>query len=263
MPAVSDSLEEPSEAFGAPKAESYWKRPSPAGVSKALPTSAPMPSVAALRDVPEELTQVLPPAKAESYWQRPALVSKAVPAPTPIPSVITTQVATGDRADTPQTEFSERGRLCVRRASRLALGAVALSLPFGAYAFAAHLTVTTKTLGSGSAPVNRCMTGSSMTFTYNLNTSSDLSTGNSPVGSNPASPYGVVVGNIASGCAGGTLTVELSGTTSPLPESLGAVTIANSSPCALSGGVYVCDFQVSGIVPPGNVTDNYAVITGP
>lgn len=130
------------------------------------------------------------------------------------------------------------------------LGAVGISS-----AFAAHLGLNTGRIGSGHAAVSRCMTGSQMTFTYNVDDTGHLSTS--------TSPYGVVVDDIPSSCAGGLLKVELAGSTGPLPESLGSVTIGSSSPCSLSGVLYTCDFQVSGTIAPTSITSDYAVITGP
>lgn len=138
------------------------------------------------------------------------------------------------------------------RLSRLASLCVVVSLMLAGYAYASHLTVTSKKLGSAKAAVNQCMTGSQMTFTYYLNSSGKVAT--------------VVVGNIASTCGGGALNTELNGSTSPLPEGLGLVTITSSSSCSQPGGagtVYSCSLSVGSPPSPGSVTNNYASITGP
>ena len=129
---------------------------------------------------------------------------------------------------------------------------VVLSLGSVTVASANHLAVGSRTLGAGKANVTSCMTGSDMTFTYYLDSSGNVST--------------VVVGNIASACGGGSLKAELAGSPSPLPEGLGPVTVSASSPCSQPGGagtVYSCSMTVTGTVAPGNVTHNYAAITGP
>lgn len=166
--------------------------------------------------------------------------------------------ASGSHPSSTAPSFSD-GRNAGRAAARVGGGllrravvlACMLSLVAGGYAAAASLTFGTSRLGAGDIAPPQCMAGSTTAFTYDTNTSGDITS--------------VVVGNIATTCGGEDLKAELAGSAANLPmafESSGTIA-ATSSHCAQSNGKYSCTFVVAASVAPADVTGNDVSLTGP
>lgn len=143
-------------------------------------------------------------------------------------------------------------RHLTRHLSRVVALVAVLSLAFAGYAFAAHLTTTSTTLGAGSTAVTGCMPGSTITFSDTTDATGQLTS--------------VEVGNIAESCATGTLEAALAGTAAHLPYQLTTGTTIDTTNCPKVSTLFTCTFAVTPAttpIKPATVARADASITGP